>query len=124
MRPTTFTVADVTIVTPQLGGAVATDGRVVVDDGSRPALAGAAVRDCRPTADPAAARNAGRALVTTPLIAFVDADVTLPPAGSSALLPHFDDDRVGLVAPRVIGETRFAPRPRCRAGPDPCRHAG
>ena len=73
---------------------------------------------------PAAARNAGRALVTTPLIAFVDADVTLPPAGSTLLLPHFDDDTVGLVAPRVTGERRSPLDLGAAAGPDPRRHAG
>jgi mycofactocin glycosyltransferase len=99
-----FTIADVTIVTPQLGGSAAADGRVVVDDGSHPALVGAALR-LPVNGGPAAARNAGRALVETSLVAFVDADVTLQTDWLDALLPHFHDDRVGLVAPRVIGES-------------------
>ena len=84
------------------------DGRVTVDDGSSPPVAGASVRLDR-NSGPAAARNAGRAIVATPLVAFVDADVdTLDQLGGgcwmTALLGHFDDPRVGLVAPRVGGE--------------------
>ena len=63
---------------------------VVASDGTdrgrrrfRPALAGATVRHAA-NRGPAAARNAGRRLVDTPLVAFVDADVTADrPAGSS-----------------------------------------
>jgi hypothetical protein len=49
-------------------------------------------------------------LVTTELVAFLDADVSAS-AGDrrrvwlAPLLAHFDDPRVGLVAPRVQGET-------------------
>ena len=39
--------------------------------------------------------------VTTPLVAFVDADVDAPEGWLDRLLPHFEDDRVALVAPRV-----------------------
>ncbi len=97
------TAADVTIVTPQLGGAVAGDPRVVIDDGSLPALVGATMR-LPVNRGPAAARNAGRAFVDTPLVAFVDADVDLPDRWLDRLLEHFDDPHVGLVAPRVVGE--------------------
>ncbi len=100
-----FTLDDVTVVTPQLGGAVHGDGRLTIDDGSTPPLAGAALR-LSTNRGPAAARNAARPLIDTPLVAFVDADVSLP--GSdwlSALLWHFDDPEVGLVAPRVRGES-------------------
>jgi len=105
---TSYSLADVTIVTPQLGGNAATDDRITVDDGSVPPIAGATLRLDR-NRGPAAARNAARALVDTPLVAFVDADVELLDdvgIGSwlDALLPHFDDRRVGLVAPRVTGE--------------------
>ena len=115
-----FTSDDVTVVTPQLGGTTATEGRLVVDDGSQPPLGGAALR-LEVNRGPAAARNAGRALASTPLLAFVDADVTLPPGWLTALLPHFDDERVALVAPRVTGETDspldLGPSPaRIRAG--------
>ncbi len=103
-----FTVDDVTVITPQLGGVAATDGRVVVDDGSTPPIAGATIR-LDANSGPGAARNAGRALATTPLVAFVDADVDLLAdvgigCWLTSLLPHFDDPRVALVAPRVVGE--------------------
>jgi mycofactocin system glycosyltransferase len=103
-----FTVDDVTVITPQLGGIAATDGRVVVDDGSTPAIAGATIR-LDANSGPGAARNAGRPLVTTALVAFVDSDVDLLAdvgIGSwlTPLLRHFDDPGVALVAPRVVGE--------------------
>ena len=98
-----FTTDDVTVVTPQLGGAITDDGRIVVDDGSVPALDGATLR-LPANRGPAAARNAGRALVTTSLIAYVDADVDLPDGWLAPLLAHFDDPQVGLTAPRVLGE--------------------
>ena len=110
--PHRFDRDDVTVVTPQLGGVPRRDGRITVDDGSIPALAGADVRIER-NRGPAAARNVGRQRVATALIAFVDSDVDLLDAESTshggsvwldALLPHFDDPLVGLVAPRVIGE--------------------
>jgi mycofactocin system glycosyltransferase len=44
--------------------------------------------------------------VTTPLVAFVDADVDAPDDWLDALLPHFDDEHVALVAPRVRSEHR------------------
>ncbi len=103
--PTTFRIDDVTVVTPQLGGVAHTDGRVTVDDGSRPPLDGATYRLAE-NRGPAAGRNAARPLVTTPLVAFLDADVTTPnPQWIESLLWHFDDARVGLVAPQVSGET-------------------
>lgn len=114
------TIDDVTIVTPVFGGGSARAGRITVDDGSQPPVTGADVR--LPTnRGPAAARNAARPLVRTALIAFVDDDVDLldDVAGSwlAPLLGHFDDPRVGLVAPRVTGE------PNCPLdlGSDPAR---
>lgn len=130
-RSTMLEVADVTIVTPQLGGTVRFTERVVVDDGSVPPLAGASVR-LATNRGPAAARNAGRREVDTALIAFVDADVDLPsqvtggPTASDEgiarawwepLLAHFDDPRVGAVAPRVTGD----PGSSLDLGPDPAR---
>ncbi len=116
-----YSIGDVTVVTPQLGGPAAAEGRLVVDDGSRPPITGATVR-LDQNQGPAAARNAGRERVTTPLIAFVDADVDLlcdVGIGSwlDALLPHFDDPLVGLVAPRVAGEAGSP----LDLGPDPAR---
>jgi mycofactocin system glycosyltransferase len=106
--PHRFGIDDVTVVTPQLGGLIADDGRITVDDGSQPPIAGATIR-LGENCGPAAARNVGRAVVSTPLVAFVDADVDLlDDIGGQCwlanLLPHFDDPQVGLVAPRVAGE--------------------
>ena len=108
LHPTAFTLDDVTVVTPQLGGAASADGRIVVDDGSQPPIQSATLR-LEINRGPGGARNAARPLVDTPLVAFVDADVELLAdvgIGSwlDALLPHFDDPSVGLVAPRVCGE--------------------
>lgn len=103
-EPERFDMSDVTVVTPQLGGVARDDGRITVDDGSVPPIAGASVRldDNR---GPAAARNAARSLVRTPLVAFLDADVDAPdPNWIEGLLWHFDDPHVGAVAPRVCGE--------------------
>lgn len=104
---TAFGRHDVTVVTPQLrsdpSSRPADDGRVTVDDGSIPPLFAATVR-LATTKGPAAARNAGRALVDTELIAFVDADVVVTDGWLDALLAHFDDPSVGVVAPRVTGE--------------------
>jgi mycofactocin system glycosyltransferase len=52
---------------------------------------------------PAGARNTGLAAVTTPLVAFLDSDVEIALDWLAALLPHFADARVALVAPRVAG---------------------
>jgi mycofactocin system glycosyltransferase len=101
-----YSVDDVTVVTPQLGGVAHEDGRITVDDGSPVPIAGAQ-RRLTTNRGPAAARNAARPLITTPLVAFVDADVTAPNSDWVAgLLWHFDDPRVGLVAPRIHGEER------------------
>jgi mycofactocin system glycosyltransferase len=110
-RPARSTPADVTVVTPQLGGELRHDGRLTIDDGSTPPLVGASVRLDR-TRGPAAARNAARPLVDTELVAFIDADVTPADNGNDCgvhswidpLLWHFDDPNVGLVAPLVRGE--------------------
>ena len=71
---------------------------------------------------------AGLDQVTTPLVAFVDADVVLPDAWLDGLLPHFDDPRVGLVAPRVrstpgssVLERYEALRSPLDLGPEPAR---
>ncbi len=99
----------VTVVTPQLGGTARTDGRITVDDGSQPPIAGAAVR-LEDNRGPAAARNAARSMVRTDFVAFVDADVDVdrdgrgPQAWMRPLLAHFENPSVGLVAPRVLGE--------------------
>ena len=102
------TVHTVTVVTPQLRtGATSRihdDGRITIDDGSTPPLAGATHR-LPVRRGPAAARNAARPFVDTELVAFLDADVEAPDGWLEPLLAHFDDPKVGLVAPRVTGET-------------------
>ena len=98
----TYSPADVTIVVPTLGPpAHAPTSAVIVDDGSLPPVEGATIRLDR-NRGPAAARNAGLATVTTPLVAFVDADVALPDGWLDPLLPHFDDPKVAVVAPRIV----------------------
>jgi mycofactocin system glycosyltransferase len=119
-----FSCADVTVVIPvrdrpsQLTNALAAlakvdadrPGRVVVvDDGSSDHRAVAAVagdagadiirRDV--SGGPAAARNTGLTEVRTPLVAFVDSDVTVGPGWLPWLLRSFADPAVALVAPRV-----------------------
>jgi mycofactocin system glycosyltransferase len=130
-----FTAADVTIVVPcrHLPGEPPPRlpfGALVVDDGSPDPLTGATVR-LPENRGPAAARNAGAAMVTTPLVAFVDADVSLPAGWLGPLLPHFTDERVGLVAPRVrtpAGQGSIARYERDRSpldlGPEPARVRG
>lgn len=78
---------------------------IVVDDGSPhalPTLGNATVITLDTNSGPGAARNAGLAEVTTPLVAFVDLDVTLTTVALSRLLAHFVDERLGIVAPRVV----------------------
>ncbi|MFN8021762.1 MAG: mycofactocin biosynthesis glycosyltransferase MftF [Acidimicrobiales bacterium] len=77
---------------------------VLVDDASEPPLdAPDGVRLVRldVNAGPGGARDAGLAEVTTPFVAFVDADVELDEDELVRLLAWFDDPRIALVAPRV-----------------------
>lgn len=52
---------------------------------------------------PAAARNTGLAACTTDFVAFLDSDVVPHRGWLEALLGHFADPAVALVAPRIIG---------------------
>ncbi|NIJ13740.1 mycofactocin system glycosyltransferase [Saccharomonospora amisosensis] len=104
--------ADVTLVVPVKDNAAGVRrlldatgelaNRVVVDDGSAVPLAEATVRHDR-AMGPAAARNAGWALASTPLVAFLDADTVPQPGWLDAVLAQFGDDDVVAVAPRVVG---------------------
>jgi len=111
---------------------------IVVDDGSA---------DPGPTADvcrrhgarlvrrpapggPGPARNDGLALVTTPLVAFVDSDCAAGPDWIVRLGAHFADPMVGAVAPRVRPQTGdgavgryLAARAPIDLGPDEARVA-
>ena len=111
--PGPFTADDVTVVVPAHGplpdgflDALGDLQTVIVDDASptplrvMPRLRTTLLRHDT-NRGPGAARNTGLAAVTTPLVAFVDTDVTLPPGWLEPLLNHFADDRVALVAPRV-----------------------
>ena len=104
-----FDANDVTVVMPVKGNhPVPPPGMrtIVVDDGSDPpidAIAGATVIRLESNQGPAAARNAGLDHVTTPLVAFVDADIEVTDRWLEPLLAHFTDRRVALVAPRVAG---------------------
>jgi mycofactocin glycosyltransferase len=92
---------------------------VVVDDAShdpRPvaevaARHGAELLALPRNLGPAGARNAGLARVRTPLVAFVDSDVTVDADVLLGLARHCADPRVALVGPRVDGRTLSA-RPR------------
>ncbi len=96
-----FDVSDVTIVVPTLGVPERVPkGALIVDDGSPTPVPGAAIR-LEANRGAGAARNAGLARVTTPLVAFVDDDVELPDGWLDPLLAHFVDPRLALVAPRV-----------------------
>jgi mycofactocin glycosyltransferase len=52
---------------------------------------------------PAAARNTGLAACTTDFVAFLDSDVSPRRGWLEALLGHFCDPTVALVAPRIVG---------------------
>jgi mycofactocin system glycosyltransferase len=132
-----FSGADVTIVMPVFGTLpprLPAGPTIVVDDGNAPPLVAPPdaphVQLVRldHNAGPAAARNAGLAHVTTPLVAFLDADVEWSDDGLTRLLVHFTDPKVALVAPRVASspgtswldgyEVRHSP---LDLGPDPAR---
>lgn len=80
---------------------------VIVDDGSAiplDVIVGAHVLRLDANSGPAAARNAGFAATAAGAVLFVDADVSCdePVALIDALVRHLDDDRVALVAPRIV----------------------
>ena len=87
----------------------APDARIIVVDDASPSTRvgevahahGAAVVRHETNRGPAAARNTGLRQVNSPIVAFVDADCVATPGWLSALIPHFDDPRVAVVAPRI-----------------------
>lgn len=112
--------SDVTIVIPvkdrpreleALLTSLAGMATIVVDDGSAEpnvlqSIAdrhGARFRSLPISKGPGAARNAGMAMVTTPLTCFLDSDCIVKGEWLSALLPALADPLVAAVAPRVIG---------------------
>jgi len=77
-------------------------GAVVVDDGSPDPLPGAAVR-LPVNRGPAAARNAGLAATSAPIIAFVDTDVEVSPDTLGRLAAILDaDPAIAAAAPRIL----------------------
>lgn len=70
---------------------------------------GAQVHRLTTNLGPAGARNAGLALVRTPLVAFVDSDVTIDAAALLDLARHCADPEVALVGPQVVGKVRSRP---------------
>jgi mycofactocin system glycosyltransferase len=111
-----FRPSDVTVVIPAFGtdpdpghlAAIIDSGvatLLVVDDGSDPPLRvapPARVVRLEHNGGPGTARNAGLDQVGTPLVAFVDTDVdTGDGSWLDAVLAHFGDERVALVAPRI-----------------------
>lgn len=88
---------------------------VVVDDGSAvPVVAGDGVTVLRhgSRCGPAAARNTGWRAATTPIVAFVDADVEPDDGWLPALLAHLGDDAVSAAAPRVRSTAGHPAAPR------------
>ncbi|TVT20241.1 mycofactocin system glycosyltransferase [Amycolatopsis acidiphila] len=95
-----LTRADVTVVVPARDPQALPRCDIVIDDGSRRPVSGAAER--HPVArGPAAARNTGLRHVSTELTAFLDADTEPQPGWLDALLPHFEDPSTVAVAPRI-----------------------
>ncbi|BBZ26823.1 mycofactocin system glycosyltransferase [Mycolicibacterium madagascariense] len=112
---------DVTVVIPVRDNAIGLNRLVrslrgmrviVVDDGSSPPVEVADfagphcdIRLLRHDASrgPAAARNTGLAACDTDFVAFLDSDVVPRRGWLEALLGHFCDPAVALVAPRIVG---------------------
>ena len=85
---------------------------IVVDDGSAAPVQADDFAGARCTVEvvrhprskgPAAARNTGLAACTTDYVAFLDSDVVPHRGWLEALLGHFCDPAVALVAPRIVG---------------------
>lgn len=81
---------------------------IVVDDASTSPEVGTVARAHGATVlrhavnrGPAAARNTGLRETDSPIVAFVDADCVATDGWLGILTPHFDDPRVGAVAPRI-----------------------
>jgi mycofactocin system glycosyltransferase len=87
---------------------------IVVDDASADPLAikriaaerGADVIRRPVNGGPGAARNTGLEAAATGLVAFLDSDCVPAPGWLGNLLPHFADQAVGAVAPRIVPHER------------------
>ncbi|MFD8493923.1 mycofactocin biosynthesis glycosyltransferase MftF [Amycolatopsis sp. NPDC059657] len=78
---------------------------IVVDDASSIPVPGALRHETN--RGPAAARNTGLKAARHEIVAFLDSDVVPEPGWLETLLAHFDDPRVALAAPRIIGLRKF-----------------
>lgn len=84
-------------------------GIIVVDDGSKDEFGIAAVTDrfgarlvrLPDNRGPGGARNAGSLQTASPFIAFLDSDCLPTSDWVRNLLGHFEDQRVGVIAPRI-----------------------
>ena len=124
-----FTTTDVTVVIPvydapealaaTLAGLVACGDEVaeiiVVDDGTpdhetieavvaASTIANVRLVRCQVNGGPGAARNAGLIEVATPLVAFLDAGCVPEKGWLGALLAHFADPKLAMVAPRISAD--------------------
>ena len=88
---------------PRLPVVVVDDGSVDARTGEVARAAGARVVRLDPGRGPAAARNAGAAVATTPYLALLDSDVVPVPGWLGRLRRHLEDPAVAVVAPRVLG---------------------
>lgn len=87
--------------------------RIVVVDDASPDGANAEVARAhgaqlvrhRTNRGPAAARNSGLRETSSPIVAFVDSDCEVGTGWLDPLVAHFDDPRVGAVAPRIVGRS-------------------
>ncbi|MGV9746718.1 mycofactocin biosynthesis glycosyltransferase MftF [Rhodococcus zopfii] len=116
-RPTALpSTSDVTVVVPakdnpaglrRLLQALESVQVIVVDDGSAtpftaPGTGRVTVLRHETSRGPAAARNTGMCAATTPFVAFLDSDVVPHIGWLEAILGHFTDPAVALVAPRIV----------------------
>ena len=122
-----FSLADITVVIPVRGVLppallqqfVGVAGVIVVDDASDPPVEtperndrGTPITLLRRTSrgGPGAARNTGLQAVTTPLVAFIDADCEPTADWLEQLLPLFADPVVALAAPRIVATEPIGPQ--------------
>lgn len=99
LRALLASVGDTPVVVVDDGSADPDDVRAVAEASDAPVTV---LRHER-SRGPAAARNTGWRSAATDLVAFVDADVVLPPSALQPLVAHFADERVAAVAPRIRG---------------------
>ncbi len=113
--------SSVTVVVPVYGRPVALD-RLLASIGSQHQVI--VVDDCSPEPEqiqdvaekhnvrllrlavnggPARARNEGLRHTTTPYVAFADSDIVIETNAIATLLKHFNDPRVAMAGPRVLG---------------------